>query len=48
MQYALADYVKVKYQAQQPDASPARDVMEQFGVSGLGLPVYVILEPNKP
>ena len=48
VQDALADYVKVKYQAQQPDESPARDVMEQFGVSGLGLPVYVILEPNKP
>ncbi len=43
---ALADYVKVKYQAQQPDAAPARDVMEQFGVGGLGLPVYVILEPD--
>lgn len=43
----LADYVKVKYQAQQPDASPARDVMDQFGVGGLGLPVYVILEPKE-
>ncbi len=42
----LANYIKVKYQAQQPDAVPARDVMEQFGVGGLGLPVYVILEPG--
>ncbi|MEA3366213.1 MAG: thioredoxin family protein, partial [Candidatus Hydrogenedentes bacterium] len=47
VQDILDDYIKVKYQAQQPDASPARDVMEQFGVGGLGLPVYVILEPKE-
>lgn len=46
VQEALADYVLIKYQAQQPDASPARDVMDKFGVGGLGLPVYVILEPE--
>jgi thiol:disulfide interchange protein len=46
VQESLADYVKVKYEAPQPDAPPARDVMERFGVGGLGLPVYVILEPT--
>jgi thiol:disulfide interchange protein len=41
----LDGYVKIKYQAQQPNASPHVDVMERFGVEGLGLPVYVIAEP---
>lgn len=42
----LDDYVKIKYRAQFPDEPPARDVMDRFGVGGLGLPVYVILEPT--
>jgi thiol:disulfide interchange protein len=41
---ALAGYVKVKYQAEQPDASPAKDVMKRFGA--VGLPTYVILRPK--
>ncbi len=45
VQESLSNYIKVKYEAPQPDAPPARDVMERFGVGGLGLPVYVILEP---
>lgn len=42
---AMDGYVKVKYQAQQPGQPPAKDVMEHFGVGGLGLPVYVIADP---
>jgi len=40
---ALAGYVKIKYQAEQPDASPAKDVMKRFGA--VGLPTYVVLRP---
>jgi hypothetical protein len=35
--------VKIKYQAEQPDASPAKDVMKRF--DAVGLPTYVILRP---
>ncbi|MBM3779615.1 MAG: DUF255 domain-containing protein, partial [Acidimicrobiia bacterium] len=42
---ALDGYVKVKYQAEQPDEEPARAVMQHFGA--IGLPTYVILEPKK-
>jgi thiol:disulfide interchange protein DsbD len=40
---ALDGYVKVKFQAEQPDEPPAREVMERFGA--IGLPTYVILRP---
>ena len=40
---ALDGYVKVKFQAEQPDESPAREVMERF--KAVGLPTYVILRP---
>jgi len=40
---ALTGYVKIKYQAEQPDASPAKDVMKRF--DAIGLPTYVILRP---
>jgi thiol:disulfide interchange protein len=43
---ALEGYVKVKFQAEQPDESPAREVMERFGA--IGLPTYVILRPMTP
>jgi hypothetical protein len=36
-------YVKIKYQAEQPDAPPAKDVMKRF--DAVGLPTYVILRP---
>ena len=42
---ALAGYVKIKYQAEQPDASPAKDVMKRF--DAVGLPTYVILKPKE-
>jgi len=41
---ALNNYVKIKFQAEDPDASPAKDVMERF--HAIGLPTYVILKPR--
>ena len=41
---ALKDYVKIKFQAEDPDAEPARAVMARF--NAIGLPTYVILKPN--
>jgi thioredoxin:protein disulfide reductase len=40
---ALADYVKVKFQAEDPDAEPAKTLMSRF--KAVGLPTYVILQP---
>jgi thiol:disulfide interchange protein len=44
VQAALNGYVKIKYQAEQPDEEPARRVMERF--KAIGLPTYVILKPK--
>jgi thiol:disulfide interchange protein DsbD len=41
---ALSGYVKIKFQAENPDESPAREVMQRFGA--IGLPTYVILKPG--
>ena len=41
---ALGDYVKIKFQAEDPSASPAFEVMERFGA--IGLPAYAILRPG--
>jgi thiol:disulfide interchange protein DsbD len=41
---ALGGYVKIKFQAEQPDEPPARAVMERF--DAVGLPTYVILRPK--
>jgi thiol:disulfide interchange protein len=41
---ALDGYVKIKFQAEDPDQSPAREVMRHFGA--IGLPTYVILKPR--
>src|SRR5262245_397427 len=41
---ALAGYVKVKFQAEDPDSPPARPVMQRF--DAVGLPTYVILRPK--
>ena len=41
---ALAGYVKIKFQAENPDESPARPVMEHF--KAIGLPTYVVLRPK--
>jgi len=42
---ALAGYVKVKFQAEDPDVAPAKPVMQRF--DAVGLPAYVILKPKK-
>lgn len=41
----LERYVKVKYQAENPDDPATRAVMERFGV--IGLPTYVVLKPKE-
>ena len=40
----LEDYVKVKFQAEDLDASPAKEVLKYLG--GIGLPNYAILRPR--
>ena len=41
---ALDGYVKIKIQAEDPDAEPARALMSRF--NAIGLPTYVILSPG--
>ena len=41
---ALAGYVKIKFQAEEPDKPPAKDLMRR--VEAVGLPTYVILRPK--
>lgn len=43
---ALSGYVKIKYQAEDPDAQPARDVLRRL--SAAGLPAYAVLKPDRP
>ncbi len=40
---ALANYVKIKFQAEDPDVEPAKSVMARF--HAIGLPTYVVLRP---
>ena len=40
----LEDYVKVKFQAEDLDASPTREVLKHL--DGIGLPTYAILRPR--
>lgn len=42
---ALDGYVKIKFQAEDPDAPDVRPVMARFGA--VGLPTYVILRPQR-
>jgi hypothetical protein len=41
---ALAGYVKIKYQAEDPDAEPAKTILQRL--SAPGLPAYGILKPK--
>ena len=41
---ALAGYVKIKVQAEDPEQPPAREVMRHFGA--IGLPTYAIIKPS--
>jgi thiol:disulfide interchange protein len=40
---ALAGYTKIKFQAEDLDASPARELMDR--IEAVGLPAYAILKP---
>jgi thioredoxin:protein disulfide reductase len=42
VQNALSGYVKIKYQAEDPDAEPAKSIMQKF--SAPGLPAYAIVK----
>jgi len=39
---ALNGYVKIKFQAEDPDSEPAKSIMRRF--DAVGLPTYVILK----
>jgi thiol:disulfide interchange protein len=39
---ALASYVKIKFQAEDPDTSPAKELLDYVG--GIGLPTYAVLK----
>jgi thiol:disulfide interchange protein len=43
---ALSDYVKIKYQAEDPDAQPAKGLLQRL--SAPGLPAYAILKLKTP
>ena len=45
VQTALAGYIKIKFQAEDPDAAAGQDVMQRF--DAVGLPTYVILRPRE-
>jgi thiol:disulfide interchange protein len=44
VQKHLSEFVVVKYQAERPNESPAREVLARLGV--MGLPTYVVLAPT--
>jgi thiol:disulfide interchange protein len=41
---ALDGYVKIKFQAEDPELEPAKSVMARY--RAIGLPTYVILRPR--
>jgi thiol:disulfide interchange protein len=41
----LSEFVVVRYSAEKPNESPAKEVLNQFGV--MGLPTYVVLLPDR-
>jgi cytochrome c biogenesis protein CcdA/DsbC/DsbD-like thiol-disulfide interchange protein len=43
---ALDGYVKIKFQAEDPDREPAKSIMQRF--DAVGLPAYVVLRPKNP
>ncbi len=44
IQTALKDFIVVKYAAERPNETPAKEVLDRLGV--MGLPTYVVLAPN--
>lgn len=45
VQKRLANFIVVRYQAERPNESPAREVLDHFKV--IGLPTYLVLSPKK-
>jgi thiol:disulfide interchange protein len=41
---ALSGYTKIKFQAENPDTPPARELMQR--IRAAGLPAYVVLKPR--
>ena len=41
---ALSNYTRIKFQAEDPEATPAKELMQRIGA--VGLPAYVILKPK--
>ena len=41
---ALSGYVKIKFQAEDPDSQPAKQILQRL--SAAGLPAYAILKPK--
>ncbi len=46
VQRRLKDFIVVRYQAERPNESPAREVLDHFNV--LGLPTYLVLSEKQP
>jgi thiol:disulfide interchange protein len=44
VQQHLKDFILVKYQAERPNESPTKEVLDHFQV--LGLPTYLVMKPN--
>ena len=44
VQTHLKNFILVKYQAERPNESPAKEVLDHFQV--LGLPTYLVMKPN--
>jgi thiol:disulfide interchange protein len=44
VQQCLKNFVVVRYQAERPNESPAKAVLDHFNV--LGLPTYLVLSPK--
>jgi thiol:disulfide interchange protein len=40
----LRQFVVVRYDAEKPNESPAKEVLDRFGV--MGLPTYIVLRPE--
>jgi len=46
VQQRLQKFIVVRYPAERPHESPAKEVLDRFSV--LGLPTYLILAPKQP
>ena len=44
VQHRLATFALIKYQADQPNDTPAKEILDRYGA--VGLPAYIILRPK--